>query len=293
MFPTVAIIGIGLVGGSLGMALLRRNLADAVIGIDARPEAIAAARDVGACSRASGDLVDAAAADLVVLATYLREFPLLVERLGPMLRPGALITDVASVKLPVEHEVVPLVPGPCGILPGHPIAGGTGRGVNGARADLFEGRPWVLCPAGRETLDQRQGLVELVRALGSRPVVLPAAVHDSAVARTSHAPHILAAALAKVVAAGELETRRSLVGAGFETTCRVAGGSEELWRDICLANRSEVAAALRDLESALVAARLAVEGGDAESLLRFFKEGRTAYEALVADPAGSVGSTDG
>lgn len=294
LFDTVAIVGVGLIGGSLGMALRRRGLARQVIGIARREATLAEAFSVGAIDDGSLDLTAVAPAELVVLGAPVLSVPPLVEALAPYLRSGALVTDVGSTKATLLAETAARLPERVELIGGHPMAGSERDGVLAGREDLFEGAVWVVTPTGRCRPESVARLEELVRRVGARPVTLEPAPHDEAVARISHLPHVAAAAMASAAAdsAVPAETLALLVAGGFRDTTRIAASSPVMWRDICLTNRDAVLAGLTDLEQRLAGFREALETENSQALLDFFEAGRTARQALVP-PAPLVEETDG
>jgi prephenate dehydrogenase len=286
MFDTVAIVGIGLLGGSLGMALRQRELARRVIGIARREATLAEARAMYALDVGSLEIAAAAEADLVVVAAPVLSIPPLVEALAPHLRPGAIVTDVGSTKATLMQTLEPLLPAHADLVGGHPMAGSEQAGVLAARADLFEGAIYVLTRGERTRPESVERLAELARRLGARPVEMDAALHDAAVARSSHLPHVVAAALAEAAGRGApAEMVRLLVAGGFKSTTRIAASSPEMWRDICLTNRPALLAALADFEAALGRFRAQLEAGSEEGLLEAFAQGKAARDFL-APPAG-------
>jgi prephenate dehydrogenase len=289
MFETVAIVGVGLIGGSLGMALRERRLAARVLGIVRRPATIDEALAVGAIDEGTLDLARVNEAGLVVLAPPVLTIPPLVEAMAPHFRPGAIVTDVGSTKGELMRELRALLPAHVDLVGGHPMAGSERGGVSAARADLFEGAVYVLTHAARTRPENVAKLAELARALGARPVEMDADLHDDAVARISHLPHVVAAALAEATGAGPLpaETLRLLVAGGFKSTTRIASSPPEMWRDVCLTNRSAILSALTDLEAALGALRDAVEASDADALYDAFARGKQVRDLLVPPADGA------
>lgn len=292
MFQTVAIVGVGLIGGSLGIALRERHLAARVIGIARREATINEALSVGAIDEGSLDLQAVSEAELVVLAPPVLSIPPLVEAMAPYLREGAVVTDVGSTKGALLRELSLLVPAHADLVGGHPMAGSEQGGVLASRGDLFEGSVYVLTRAPRTLPENVERLARMARALGANPVELEADLHDDAVARISHLPHVVAAALAESTGESALsqEVLRLLVAGGFKSTTRIASSPPEMWRDICLTNRDAILAALTDFEGALAQFRRALETDDGEALLEAFTRGKTARDSLVppAAPGGRV-----
>lgn len=274
-YQTICIVGMGLLGGSLGMALRRRRLAEHVIGVARRPESLARAWARGAIDE--GYLAAPAAvaqADLTVLCVPVLSIASFLEALAPHLPAHGVVTDVGSTKAEITAAGERLLPDR--FLGGHPMAGSEQAGIEAARADLFEGAWWALTPGPNAA--PVEPLADLVQALGARPLVLPADEHDQAVAVTSHLPHAAAAALAGVV--GDAFARNavvpSLAAGSYRDGTRVAASSAELWRDVCLTNRGPLLEALQALQGRLDAVGAALRDGDAEAVARFFQQGAEA-----------------
>lgn len=240
----VAIVGLGLVGGSLARALTRASYH--VIGVD-RPSVRRRALAAGAVAEtAATAAVAATLAEVVVLAAPPDANLGLLRRVA---RPGVIVTDVGSVKGPIVREARRL--GFAFFVGGHPMAGAERSGFGASSADLFRGRPWILTPSGapRAAVARIRGLI---RAVGARPVSLDAAQHDRAVAFLSHLPQLMAWALL-AVARRDVVARRhlALAGPGFRDMTRLARSPRRLWRQILQQNHREVARALAALRVAL------------------------------------------
>jgi prephenate dehydrogenase len=236
--PTVAVVGLGLVGGSVARALRRAGYR--VIGVD-RASVLRRARAARAVTAVTPDLRQAAAqADVVVLAAPPAANRALLRRLASS--DGLVVTDVGSVKSPIVHEARRL--GLSRFVGGHPIAGSEQSGFDASRPDLFRGHAWALVPGGdRAAL---RAVEALVRATGARPVRMEAGEHDRALAYLSHLPQLAAWALLEA-ARGDAAARRrlSLAGPGFRDMTRLARSPRPLWREILAENRREVGRALR------------------------------------------------
>lgn len=290
MFGTVAIVGVGLLGGSLGMALRQRGLAREVLGIARREETLDRATRMGALDRGSLDCAAAAGAEVVVLCAPVLSIPSLAERLAPHLAPGTLVTDVGSTKEALLAQLLPLLPPGVDLVGGHPMAGSEQGGVAAARADLYADAVWVLTRTSRSSEAAMRRLTALVEGVGAVPLELDAATHDAAVARVSHLPHLAAAAAAAAVTQGGVPggVLRRLVAGGYRDTTRVAGGSPEMWRDICLTNRGPILAALEDLEAALRRLRGALLAGDGAALEAELRRCKAAREQVLPPAAGEA-----
>ena len=275
----VAIVGVGLIGGSVGLAA-RRRLGATVRGVDPRADA---ALRAGAIDEACDDLETAlAGADAAVVAVPVGALPETVARVLAAAPPGCAVTDVGSTKRAVVARN-----GDPRFVGGHPLAGSEAAGVEHARADLFEGATWYLTPTTGSSGVLLERLHRLVAGLGARPVAIDAATHDRVMAAVSHLPHVLANLLvAQATRALGGETLPP-TGPSFRDATRVAGAHPALWTDIYLANRDALIAALDDVAERLAAARAALAAGDRERLAAFQAQAAGEREALLE--AGLVG----
>ncbi len=239
----IAIIGVGLIGGSLGLALKKQNLIKEVVGIGRRPESLDKAIQVGAVDRATLELKEGVKdVDLVVVATPVGLITEMVKRIIVALPQGAIITDVGSTKERIVKEVDRMLPGGISFVGGHPLAGSERRGIEEARADLFENSVCVLTPGEKASPETSELVKSLWESVGTRVLVMKPEEHDFLIAATSHLPHLLAATLVNLASdlRGEDERLLSLIAGGFKDTTRIAASPPELWRDICLSNRNNL-----------------------------------------------------
>ncbi len=268
----VTILGVGLLGGSIGLALRKRRLAREVYGFVRREATRREAIRAGAVDQAGMDLREAVrGADLVILATPIAQMEPLVVQMLPDLKRGALLTDVGSVKAPVVRWVASKIRKAGGEFVGsHPMAGSEKGGVEAARADLFRRAVCVVTPEAG-TAEVAVGKVRrLWESLGAEVLILEAALHDQLVSRASHLPHLVAAALAAQVLDPRRDGRQSaLCATGFRDTTRVACGSPAMRRDIALANRKHLVRDLASFEKRLAALRGWLRRGDAVAVERF------------------------
>ena len=278
LFERVAIIGPGLIGGSLGMALRAERLAGAVVGVGHRQGSLDRALAVGAVDETTLDPCDAVAdADLVVLATSVGKIIEGIALLAPCMKPGAILTDVGSVKGAVcaaARETLGRSVNPgVRFVGSHPLAGSERRGIKAARGDLFQGAICILTPQP-ETDPDGAALTALRRmweAVGCDVRELPPDDHDRLLAEISHLPHAVAAALVNAVSDDAL----ALAATGFMDTTRVASGDPGLWVDICVANRESLMAAFRVMQGRLGELADAVEARDAAGLSELLSTAKT------------------
>ncbi|MCC6231053.1 MAG: prephenate dehydrogenase/arogenate dehydrogenase family protein [Verrucomicrobiales bacterium] len=282
-----AILGVGLLGGSLGLALRKRGLCQEVAGLVRRESAIPEALAAGALDSASMRLEEVVSgADLVVFCTPIAQMPILAQQLAGHLKRGAVVTDVGSVKASVIGALEKVVDQAGGSFVGsHPLAGSERSGVSSARADLFDGAVTVVTPNTHSDAGAGIQVVQLWEAVGSRVVTLDPEIHDTLISRTSHLPHLVAAALAHfVLSPAHPAEQRDLCATGFRDTTRVASGSPEMWRDIAVANRTSLMVAFDGFEHALRELRSAVEAGDGAAIHAFLecsKERRDGWATSV------------
>lgn len=239
----VAIVGVGLIGGSLGLALKKRNLIKEVVGIGRRQESLDKALQVGAVDQVTLKLEEGVKdVDLVVIATPVGLITEMAKRMFATLPQGAIITDAGSVKEKIVREIDKTIPEEISFIGGHPLAGSEKRGVAEARANLFENSVCVLTPGKKTSSEASETVKSLWESVGAKVLVMKPEKHDFLLAATSHLPHLLAATLVNLVSDLKEGDPRitSLTASGFRDTTRIAASSPELWRDICLNNRSNL-----------------------------------------------------
>jgi prephenate dehydrogenase len=237
-FGTVAILGPGLIGGSLALALAERGLVDRLAIYARSPRSLDEIRLAGVSAELTGNPSEAVRdADVVVLCVPIEAMPELVRECRDALKTDALVTDVGSVKGSVDAALAPLLDDRALWIGSHPMAGSEQSGFVAARADLFENAAVIVTPTPRTGAGAQARAEQFWRALGGRVYALAPADHDLAVADISHVPHLLAALLV----ANANPRSLPLAGGGFRDTTRIASGSPELWTEILWANREAVA----------------------------------------------------
>jgi prephenate dehydrogenase len=280
LFQKITLIGVGLLGGSVGLAARERGVTGRVTGLVRRAESLEECVAVGAVDDATLDLPEAVAdAGLVILCTPVGGMSELAKQIQPHLATDAIITDVGSVKRPVVAAVEPVLPR---FIGSHPLCGSEKTGVAHARADLLGGAVCAVTPTDYSPADAVEAVTEFWSALGSRVVNLSAADHDAICARTSHLPHVLASALVNAVLAKPRTGENDFLGTGFRDTTRLASGSPEMWRDIALDNAEAIAAALNELQAEVAGLKEALDARDSPALEKFFAEGKTHRDNWIA-----------
>jgi prephenate dehydrogenase len=265
----IAVVGLGLIGGSLGLAFRRYLPEVEVIGVARRPETVALAQRAGAVSQAGTDLAIIASADLVVLACPLAVTAAVLEDSRPHLAEGARVTDVGSVKASiVTHALSTLDAGRNPFLGGHPMAGKEVSGIENADPDLFRGRAWAFTPHTAGAAEPFGDFLEAIEVIGAHPLNLAPEEHDRYVALVSHVPFLVSSAyLLAVGREPDWERASELASSGFRDVSRLGAGDSEMYAAIAGANRGEVLRGWTSLRSALDEIERAIEEGDAGALL--------------------------
>jgi len=273
-FRKIAIIGVGLLGGSIGLAVRRRKLARQTAGFVRRRASLKDCERAGAVDFATADLLAAVwDADLVILCLPLSQMRSRVREMLPALKRGAVVTDVGSVKASVVRELESLVAKTGAHFVGsHPMAGAEKTGVSSAKADLFEKTVCVVTPTKETNRAALKTVKQFWSVLGSRVLELKPEIHDVLVSRSSHLPHIIAATLAsQVLSPGQPKHQAALCANGFRDTTRIASGSPEMWRDIALANCKNLDRSLDAFIADLKKFQRVLKKGDVWAIAKFFE----------------------
>lgn len=274
---TLTIVGVGLIGGSIGLAAKRRGLVGHVIGIGRQQASLERACSVGAIDEGNLDLVEGVRrADLVVFCTPVDRIAAQILEGALGCTPGTLITDAGSTKNAIVQNVEGRLPEGVDFVGSHPLAGSEKRGPEHARADLFEGRLTIVTPTPRTNPEALERTVDFWRSLGSSVKVMSPEEHDRGLALTSHLPHLLASALAGILP----EELYELTATGFRDTTRVAAGDPSIWTGIFTQNRTAVLDVLRRLTIQLAQFREALEQGDAAAMDSLLAQGKQVRDAL-------------
>jgi len=283
-FKQVTIIGTGLIGGSLGLALKKRHLAGRIVGCDRAP-VLERAQDCGAVDKGSTNPVDAVrGSDLVVLSTPVISILDLIDRLSPALNAKTLVTDVGSTKAEIVQRAAKSFGRNAGqrLLAGHPMAGKEHAGVEFADADLFEGAAWLFTPLPRQNV--HAGLcgefLHCAEKMGARVAVLDSTDHDRVCAWISHLPQMISTALAAALVEefGEDAPVLDIGGRALRELTRISGSPYSMWRDIAITNKNNLADALQKLEQRLAHIR---ENLDTRELAQEFER---AHELRKSSP---------
>lgn len=292
MNTRIAILGTGLIGGSLGLAWRQYRGDCFIVGYD-RPAVLETAAERGAIDAPAADPIAAVEdADLVVLATPLTTALRLLDRIAPHLATGTLVTDVASVKTPVVEQARDVLPTDVPFIGGHPMAGSEEHGIAHATPILFENAAYVLCPVEPQMTESlaetHGGFLDLVTATGARPLVLEAEKHDRIAAAVSHLPQLLAVTLVNTAATRDDEDRHplQLAAGGFRDMTRIASSPFAMWRDILIGNQGPILDALSHFARRLQSIRNRLIEEDLDALETIFDEAHTIRRAIPTDAKG-------
>ncbi len=283
--PKVALVGLGLLGGSIGLALKERRLAGFVSGYVRRAASVAECEALGIADHVTTNVNEAVdGADVVILCTPLCQMAPLAATFLPSLKSGALLTDVGSVKSSVVESLEPMAASVGAAFVGsHPMAGTEKTGPKGARPDLFENAVCVVTATPRTDPDSLSRTQALWASLGMKPMVLTPERHDDLVSRSSHLPHVVAAELANYVLSPALPPEQaSLCATGFKDCTRIASGSPEMWRDIAIENRVNLIKVLGVFIEDLQEFQIALQRGDEKSVEEFFRSAKRRRDDWIS-----------
>lgn len=276
-YDTLAIIGVGLIGASIGLAVRERKLADKVIGIGRTKKTLAKAKERGAIDEGTTSLARGMKrAQLGIVCTPVEQIAAQVLEAAAQAPPGALLTDAGSTKEAIVAEIGDRLPASVTFIGGHPLAGSEKNGPDHARADLFVGRVVVVTPTKQTPPAAVAQITAFWQALGAKVLTMSPREHDAAVAATSHVPHAVASALAAATPPEVLE----LVAGGWLDTTRIAAGDAELWRQILLSNRDHSLRALAKFGKVLAQLQRALKDRDDEALRRILEAGKQTRDAV-------------
>lgn len=289
IFNRVAIVGTGLIGGSIGMAIIGRNLAREVVGIDLRVEDLTLARETRAIHHGTVDLAEGVKnAELVILAIPVGSTLEMIKCILPNLMTGAILTDVGSTKAAVVEGAEDLIDGEFCFVGGHPMAGSEQAGIKGADRYLLENAAYILTPTDKTDPTALAKVRELVEAIGSRVMYLDPREHDLLVAAVSHLPHVVAAALVNAV--GRIQDHHPqtllLAAGGFRDTTRIAASHPVMWRDICLTNREAILETIGHFKKALDEMEEEIRVSDGTHLREQFDKAQALRNSIPARQKG-------
>lgn len=271
LFNKVAIIGVGLIGGSIGMAIRNKHLAKEVVGVCRRHKSLKLAMEKGAIDKGSLDIQKAVSgADLVILATPILSMPNLIKIALNSLKKGCILTDVGSTKAQITRTVESIIPGSIKFVGTHPMAGSEKSGVSSADPRLFCGAICIIVKTKNTNKVALNRIKLLWQRLGAKIKILSPALHDKIISITSHLPHLVSANLILSVPDKNL----GFAATGFRDTTRIALSDPDMWVDICLSNRREILGALDRYSDNLKILRNAIKMNNRKKLFAILKKAK-------------------
>ena len=273
LFDKVAIIGVGLIGGSLGLAIKKKGLARLVIGVSRHKATLVLAKKCRAIDLGSQDINVVKDADLVILATPVHKILQIAQALSHIVKPECVVTDVGSTKKEIVLKLHKLFSRYVG---SHPLAGSEKRGMANARGHIFQNSLCILTPLKSTHKQSLQKIVRLWKILGAKVVYVPPALHDHILSFVSHLPHVVAFSLVETVPRPYLRFAAS----GLRDTTRIAASDNRLWEDIILSNKNNVLKAIDLFQKNLTAIKSAVKKENRKSLGRILKKAKITRESL-------------
>ena len=285
LFDKVCLIGLGLLGSSLGLATKRGRLAKTIVGADQDADVCARAKKIGFVDDASPDLAAAVeGADLIILCTPVGTYTALGETMAPHLKPGAILTDVGSVKGDVVKSVGPHVPDGVHFIPAHPVAGTEKSGPEAGFAELFDGRWSIITPLPGTEKSALDRLTTYWVGLGAKVEMMDPEHHDLVLAITSHIPHLIAYNIVGTAADLETVTQSEVIkfsAGGFRDFTRIAASNPDMWRDVFLTNKEAVLEMLGRFSEDLSALQRAIRWEDGEALHDLFTRTREIRKGII------------
>ncbi|MFV0385386.1 prephenate/arogenate dehydrogenase family protein [Paracoccus sp. (in: a-proteobacteria)] len=285
IYDRVALIGLGLIAGSMAHAMREGGLAGEVVGFARSAATRETARGIGLCDRICDSAAQAVAgADLVVLAVPVGAMGTVAAEIAPHLKPGATVTDVGSVKQAVIDTVGPYIPDGVHFIPGHPLAGTEHSGPRAGFASLFRNRWWLLTPLSGTDPAAETRLADLLRAMGAKTDSMDAQHHDLVLAVTSHAPHLIAYTMVGVADHLRRVTDEEVIqysAAGFRDFTRIAASDPTMWRDVFLHNKEATLDILGRFTEELFVLQRAIRMGDGQALFDYFTRTRAIRRGII------------
>ena len=294
MFEKVAIIGIGLLGGSLARDLKQYGLAACIVGVCRSDETAKEAIARGIVDAVSSVAEAVKGADLIVLATPMQSMVSVLGEASDHIHSNAIITDVGSVKTDLYAQLKGRVPEVLKqFVLAHPIAGGESSGVTASKNGLFKNKHVIVTDTDEVSEESASKIVSMWTTLGARVKRMSLQEHDAIFAKTSHLPHVIAFSLVNFLShQNDRERLFDLAAAGFYDFTRIASSDAEMWRDICITNRDEILIALDGFKQQIESIKLDVENSDQEAILSYFDEAKAARNAGLLNKAESMKNLD-
>ena len=284
----LAIIGVGLIGGSLGLCL-KDKLGDKIFitGLCRSQASMQRSMELGAVDLATSDLAAVVGdADIIFLSPPVLQIVPMVKKILPLLKSGAILTDAGSTKQFIWQELKKILPPDIYYIAGHPMTGREKSGVDAASKDLFRGKAYVIAEdTGGERVPSavKEKLMSVLRLTEANFLEIDIAKHDRCASIISHVPHLAAAALVTLLndAGDDLDSCMKLVGGGFKDTTRIASSNADMWADICMTNGAAIATHLRDLQDILGNVITAIENHDRQAVHDYFAKSKARRDKIL------------
>ena len=288
----LAIIGVGLIGGSLGLCL-KDKLGDEIFvtGLCRSQESMIRAQVLGAVDVATSDLEQVVGdADIIFLSPPVLQIVPMVKKILPYIKPGAILTDAGSTKQFIWRELKKILPPNIFYVAGHPMTGREKSGVEAADKNLFKGKAYVIVEDTGAPLEAHEKLMNILKLTEANFLTVDIAKHDRCASIISHVPHLAAAALVTLLndAGDDLDSCLKLIGGGFKDTTRIASSNADMWADICMTNGEAISTHLKDLQGILGKVISAIENHDRQAVHDYFSKSKERrdkiLEAVTFDP---------
>ena len=285
LIPKLAIIGVGLIGGSLGLCL-KDKLRDEIFitGLCRTEKSMKAAMELGAVDYADYDLEKVVGdADIIFLSPPVLQIVPMVKKILPYLKDGAIITDAGSTKQFIWHELKKILPPNIYYIAGHPMTGREKSGVTAANKDLFKNKAYVIVEDTGAPAEAHEKLMSILKLTEANFTTLDIAKHDRCASIISHVPHVAAAALVTLLnrAGSDLNSCLKLIGGGFKDTTRIASSNADMWADICMTNAEAISNNLRDLQNILGEVITAIDAGDRQAIHDYFAKSKERRDEIL------------
>lgn len=282
-FKKIAIIGVGLIGGSFALSLRKAGFKGRITGTGRNKENLVRAKNLGIIDEYfTAPAEGIKHADLILLSTPVGQFPQIAEIIKEHLKKGSIVTDVGSVKAEVIKTLEHLMPEGVSFVGGHPIAGKECSGINAASSELFNGARCIITPSPNTNKEALEKILALWNAFGSKTVLMNPDKHDSIFAAVSHLPHVIAYALINTI----MDLDKDILphgGRGLKDMTRIALSPPELWRDICSHNRENMIKSLNNFLSSVLHIERLIEKSDWDNLWKEFQKAKTGRQTLESD----------
>ena len=285
MPKTLAIIGVGLIGGSLGLCL-KEKLGDEIFitGLCRTEKSMRRAFELGAVDFASSDVEKVVGdAEIIFLSPPVLQIIPEVKKILPYLKPGTIITDAGSTKKFIWQEMKKILPPDIYYIAGHPMTGREKSGVTAAKKDLFKNKAYVIAEKTGAPPEVHEKLMRLLRLTEANFLEIDISEHDRCAAIISHVPHVTAAALVTLLnrAGNDLNSCLKLIGGGFKDTTRIASSNADMWADICMTNPEEISAGLEDLQNILGEVVKAIKNRDRQAVHDYFAKSKERRDEIL------------